>query len=176
MARLRSLSIVLIALLLVCSLTCVLQPVTAQFTSTPQPQSSLTSKLEAAATSIDQAFVAVLAVENVGANITSLITRLNEAANLLTQAQNDNATGNLITAENNADQAYSIAQEVLTLAQSELAVDYSASQNAKILTAIISVAGVVIFLVLLFSFWRRFKSNYIKNLAESTPEVSADEA
>ena len=61
------------------------------------------SDLQAANTALGQAFTAVLNAEKAGANVTDLVARINDAANILAEAENNYRTGQPIIAETQAE-------------------------------------------------------------------------
>jgi hypothetical protein len=119
------------------------------------------SKLQAANTAVEQAFNAVLDAEKVGANVTSLLARLNTAADILAQAENSYRTGDSNTA---AAQAYSvlpIAQEVTIAAQDAKQTALVSGPNAFWFPIVFTEIGVIVFVLALFLVWRRFKRSYL---------------
>jgi len=129
-------------------------------------------KLQAANTAVDQAFSAVLDAEKAGANVTGLLAQLNTADGLLAQAENSIRTGDSTTAAAQADSVLPIAQQVTTAAQSAKQTAIVSSQNAFWLTMALTVIGSIMFILVLFLVWRRFKQSYLKRLSEAKPEVN----
>jgi hypothetical protein len=130
-----------------------------------------TSKLQEANIAIGQAFNAVLNAEKVGANVTDLLFQLNSAAGILAQAENSYRSGDTNTAAAQADNVFSIAQQITTVAQNTKQGAIISGQNNFWLTIAFSVVGTIIFLEALIMFWLWFKRRYIKNLSDAKPEV-----
>jgi len=131
----------------------------------------VSSKLQAANAAVDQAFSSVLAAEKAGANVTSLLVQLNEAAGILAQAENTYRTGDSNTAASQADSVLPIAQQVTTAAQDAKQTATVSGQNAFWSTIAFSVIGASVFVLALFMVWRQFRRRYVKNLSEAKPEV-----
>jgi preprotein translocase subunit SecF len=128
-------------------------------------------KLQAANTSVEQAFNTVLAAEKAGANVTGLLAQLNVAAGILAQAENSYRAGDLNRAAIQADSVSPIAQEVATSAQDAKQAALVSGQNGFWLTIAFIVIGAFVFVLVLFLVWRRFKSGYMNNLLGLKPEV-----
>jgi hypothetical protein len=139
------------------------------FAQTEQPA----SKLEAANTTVEQAFNAVLDAEKAGANVTLLLAQLNNAANILAQAENSNRTGDSNTAAAKADSVLPIAQQVITAAQNAKQTAIVSGQNNFLFAIIFPVIGSIMFILALFLFWLFFKRHYINNLSHAKPEVNS---
>jgi CHASE3 domain sensor protein len=130
------------------------------------------SKLQAANNAVEQAFNAVLDAEKAGANVTALLSRLNLATGLLSQAEMAYRNGNLTAAASYADSVVPIASEVQTDAVNAKKEASNAYQNALWLTIGLSVIGAVIFILALFMIWKRLKRGYLKSLYSAKPEVT----
>ena len=125
---------------------------------------------------VRSAFNAVLQAEKAGANVSGLLARLNDAGELLTEAEIASASGNLTDASAKAGQCVGIAQSV----QSDATVlKASASKGADSLfwsyVTFSSVSGVV-FVIVLALVWRRFRRGYVGNVLGMKPEVKSNEA
>ena len=131
------------------------------------------SKLQAANTAVEQAFNAVLDAEKAGANVTSLLDQYNDAAYLLAQAENAYRTGDNHTAANDADAALPIAQQVTTAAQPAQESASTSAQTAFWTTVAFTVEAAIVFVLVLFLVWCRFKRSYINSLSEAKPEVNS---
>lgn len=129
------------------------------------------SKLQAANAAINQAFTAVLDAEKVGENVTDLLDQINTAQVILAQADNSFRTGDTKTAATKADSVLPIAQHVTLNAQDAKQTATVSSQNVFWTTKALTIIGIVIFVLVLFLVWRRFKQNYIKGLSQAKPEV-----
>ncbi len=130
------------------------------------------SKLQAANTAVALAFNAVLAAEKAGANVTNLIAQLNTAAGILAQAENSYRTGDYNATAAQADSVLPIAQEVTSVAQNAKQKALVSSQNAFWQMMAFTAIGASVFLLVLFSIWRRFKQGYIKSFSGSKPVVN----
>jgi hypothetical protein len=134
---------------------------------TAQPPSQLTE----AESSVKKAFSAVLKAEDDGANITDLLSRLNDGMNFLAQAETAYKTGDVNGATNNAVDASAIASEVEADA---LEASFGASIKSQMgfwSTAVVVWLAEVAFVLFMFLGWRRFKKNHIKELSNSKAEV-----
>lgn len=162
-------------LLLIGSGVCALPTGAAQTTQTQIDSSAVNSSLQSATAAVEQAFNALQDAEAAGANITQLSTQLNQAAALLAQAQNANATGDIATALSSSADATTIATSVTATAQHEAELAAASSQNQKTATIVASAVGIAVFGVVLFWVWRQFKNSYAKSLSQAKPEVASDE-
>jgi hypothetical protein len=133
--------------------------------------SNETTSIQAANSSINQAFTNVLAAEKAGGNVTQLLARLSSAGELLAEADNAYRSGNLANVTSEAENAGLIADQVNSDAISLQNASISRSQNNFLLTLIFSVDGVFVFVVVLFLVWRRVKRGYMKRLRGLKPEV-----
>jgi hypothetical protein len=118
------------------------------------------SKLQAANTAVDQAFSAVSEAEKAGANVTSLLAQLNDAAGILAHAENTYRSGNPSTAASQADSVIPIAQQVTTQAQTAQQTATVNSKNAFWFTIAFTVIGAFVFVLALFLVWRLVKRRY----------------
>jgi len=143
---------------------------------TPVKASNESASIEAANSSINQAFTNVLAAEKAGGNITQLLTELNNAGQLLAAADNAYRSGNLTSVTSNAENASLIADQVNSNALSLLNASIGKSQNNFWLTLVFSIDGAFVFVVVLFLVWRRFKRNYRMKLLGLKPKVVKNEA
>jgi hypothetical protein len=133
-----------------------------------------TAKIEAANTSINQAYVSILAAEKSGGNITSLVNQLNIANDLLSQAENNFHAGIIENVSNYADNARLIANQVNTDAiVLQKASDASARENL-FFTAFFTLDALVIWIFVIFVVWRKIKSRYVKRLYDLKPEVKEE--
>ena len=128
------------------------------------------ASIEAANSSINQAFTNVLAAEKVGGNVTQLLAELNNAGELLAAADNANRSGNLANVTSNAENASLIADQVNSNAISLLNASTGRSQNNFWLTVFFSIDGAFVFVVVLWLVWRRFKRAYKNKLLGLKPK------
>jgi len=129
------------------------------------------NQIQAANTAVEQAFNAVLDAEKNGANVTDLISQLNNATGILAQAENSYRTGDFNTATVQADNVLPIAQEVASAAQTAKQTASADGQNANLSTLAFTAIGAFVFIEALFLVWRWFKHRYIKNLPNAKSEV-----
>jgi glycopeptide antibiotics resistance protein len=129
------------------------------------------STIEAANSSINQAFSNILAAEKVGGNVTELLKRLITAGDLLAEAENAYWSGSLENITSKVDNATLIADQVNSAALNLREVSLIESQNSFWFTVIFSVVGTVVFGIVLLFVWRRFKRSYMKKLLSMKPEV-----
>jgi hypothetical protein len=139
----------------------------AVFAQTNQPE----SKLQEANFAIGQAFKAILDAEKAGENVTALMVQLNFAEGILAQAENSYRTGDSDTAAAQADSVLPIAQEITTTAQEAKRTALVSDQNVSWSTITLTVIGAIVFVLVLFLIWSRFKRNYIKSPSEAKTKV-----
>ena len=160
----KQVATIVFAVLLVITLTVSLQ-------ITPVKASNESASIEAANSSINQAFTNVLAAEKAGGNVTQLLTDLNSAGQLLAAAENAYRSENLTNVTSYSENATSIANQVNSGALSLLNASSNRSQNNFWLTLVFSIDGAFVLVVVLLLVWRRFKRNYLKNLLGLKPRV-----
>lgn len=134
------------------------------------------ASIDAANSSINQAFLSVLEAEKAGGDITQLLIELNRAGELLAEAQNALQAGDLSGISLNAVSAKQIADQVNIEALNLKEVSLVESQYNLWATLVFSVVGAVVFGVALLLVWRRFKRAYMKRLLTLKPEVVEDAA
>jgi hypothetical protein len=130
------------------------------------------SKLQAVNNSVNQAFNAVLDAEKAGANVTDLLSQLNNAANILAGAENSYRAGDITATIAKANSLLPIAQEITNNAQVLKQSAIVNGQNNFWSTIIFTIVIAVVFVLVLFFIWRWFKRNYMNRLSESKPEVT----
>ena len=129
------------------------------------------SNMQAANTSVEQAFNTVLAAEKAGANVTGLLAQLNVVAGILSQAENSYRAGDLNKAAIQAESIPPIAQEITTSAQDAKQAALVSGQNGFWLTIGFTVIGAFVFVAVLFLAWRRLKRGYMKKLLGLKPKA-----
>lgn len=134
--------------------------------------SQVETRLQQANAALGQAFTSVSSAESAGANVTSLVDRLNVAANLLAQAENAYRTGNNITAIADSAAVLPITQQVTSAAQAAKQTALSSNQNEFWKAIVIAISAIACFVLILFLIWRTFKKSYISRLMKSTPEAT----
>jgi hypothetical protein len=139
---------------------------------------SLAYTKDEANTSIQQAdeaassaFKAVLEAEKVGTNVSRLITKMNEAAVLLTNAKimvyKENFHDTIELANSSIEIANSVKYEATILKISTLSLHDFIFKNS----IIESLVGVTVFLLSMTFFWRWFKSYYVHKILGLKPRV-----
>jgi hypothetical protein len=115
-----------------------------------------------------------LDAERVGANVSGLILRLNEAGELLAEAEMAYRVGNFSEAASKADQCYMLADGVIGEASSLKSSALADAQARFSSTLIFSLAGAVVFVTALILIWFLFKPFYAKKLLRMKPEVASN--
>ena len=150
----------------------VLSPIFLLSVSGLSRQEEAASAISEAEQSLAQAYNAVLDAERVGANVSVLLTKLNDAADLLAQAEIAYRNGAANTATNKTNGVLSIASEVSAAAVDAKETAVVTSRNALWITFAFSVEGAIIFALALFLVWLRYKKSYVKDLFDAKPEVN----
>ncbi|MGD6808485.1 MAG: hypothetical protein ACQCN3_02180 [Candidatus Bathyarchaeia archaeon] len=136
-----------------------------------QCQMGVSDKIQEANNAVLSAFTELSNAESSGANVTVLLEQMNNAVNLLAQAENAYKTGNNQLASDSATSALSIAQQILPEVQNAQNISVIQGQNAFMNT--VFCAGICNFLVLLGLFfgWRLVKKHYVNKMLKSKPVV-----
>ncbi len=121
--------------------------------------------------SINLAFKNVLAVEKAGGSVTDLLERLNEAGELLAEAENAYESGNLTEVLSKAQSANAIANQVNSETLNMRFLGLIGTQDVLWLTLVFSVVGAVVFVIIIFFIWRRFRDSYLKKFFKIKPEL-----
>jgi len=124
---------------------------------------------------VRQAFNATLDAERAGANVSGLILRLNEAGEILTEAEMALGTGNSSEAASKAVQCIGIAESVKGDAVVLKASALDEAQTVFWMSLTFSVVGIAVFVVVLMLVWRWFKGGYVRKMLGMKPEVAHDE-
>ncbi|MCJ7424787.1 hypothetical protein MUP01_11045 [Candidatus Bathyarchaeota archaeon] len=122
------------------------------------------------------AFDATLDAERAGANVSSLIVRLNEAGEALAEAEIALGDGNSSEAFSKAAQCVGIAESVKSDAEVLRVSALDEAQTEFWTYLVFSVVGVAVFVVALVLVWHWFKRGYFKKVLGMRPEVAHDEA
>ena len=132
------------------------------------------SAIKEAEDALEQAFLAVLEAEMVGANVSVLMVKLSDAGGLLAEAEMAYRVGNFSEVIRKAEQCFrlveGVAVEALSL-KSRALVD---AHRVFMQTVSFSLVGAIMFFVALFFVWSWFKRYYIKKLLKMKPEAAAD--
>lgn len=132
------------------------------------------SSITLAENQMKRAFNATLSAEQAGANVSGLISKLNEAGVLLAEAEMAQRNGDLGQAVAKANSSLSLTQEVLgdCLVLREEAL---ARANETFWTTLAYSSGAIVAFVVLYAIaWRWFKRFYMRRVSESRPEVTLD--
>jgi len=129
------------------------------------------STISNAEKSVGQAYKAVLNAETVGANVTGLLTRLNYAACLLSEAQVTFEAGNFEEATRLAELASGVGSEVSSEAE-RLRVEAEHAQVERFWWSVTG-SGLTVAIVSCVSFlgYRYFKRRYYGQLLKMRPRV-----
>jgi len=136
-------------------------------------ENEVLSKIGEAENAVREAFEAVLAAENVGANVSGLMARLNEAGGFLARAEMAYNNGDLDKAFNGADQCFALANGVLDEALALKSLALADEQVRQTQTLLFSFVGAAVFVVALFLVWILFKPFYVRKLLKMKPEVAS---
>jgi hypothetical protein len=123
---------------------------------------------------LKQAFEAVLAAENAGANVSGLMVKLKQAGVFLAQAEMAYRNGDSDKATENAKQCLITLQGVSDEASASRDSALANSQQVFWQSVTISTIGAVAFLVALAFVWRRLSRRYLRKLLKMKPEVVPD--
>lgn len=129
------------------------------------------SKLVAAEESVFQAFERLLEAEESGANVSVLNARLNEAGNLLAEAEILCRNGNAHEAVGLAHQAVMIANDVQSQALELKNSTLKNKQDLLRFSLTCSLVGISVFLWVLFFAWKLFRRVYARRILRMKPEV-----
>ena len=130
------------------------------------------AKVSEAENAVNSTYEAVQGAEKAGANVTGLLSVLNETVGLLSEAEIAYKNGDLDGAVGKADQCVTVANGILNDA---LTLKSSASENAQMIfwsTLVYSSLGAGAFAIGLVLVWGWFSRRYIKKMLEMKPEVA----
>jgi len=123
---------------------------------------------------VRRAFNATLDAERAGANVSGLMAKLNEAGELLAEAETAYRVGNFSEAVGKADQCYMLVDGVIGEASSLKSSALADAQARFSSTLMFSLAGAVVFVTALILIWVLFKPFYAKKLLKMKPEVASN--
>jgi len=127
------------------------------------------SKLAQADNAVTQAFVAVEAAQEAGANVSALLKEVNDANAVLAEAHTASRSGDNETASLKSDQAFNTVQNVFSEAESlERSAKYD-SQARLVWTALLSSLGLSLLFVACLFGWRYLKKRYVRQALEMQP-------
>jgi hypothetical protein len=163
-------SSILIMLLVFASLFLV--PMAVAETSKDQAASALANADEA----VSSAYQAVSKAEESGANVSSLLVRLNVAGEYLANADIQYRLGKFENATRFANLCYSVGEEVKNEAVDSKNQAYSLGVTDLVVKMTVSMLGVVVIVFLSFFVWGAFKRRYQKRVLGMKPEVVSGES
>ena len=160
------------SIVMACALAVAIATVLSQ-TLAPQPfafgADDASSKIFQADDAVTQAFGAVKAAQEAGANVSALLTKVNEANTVLAEAHTAFRSGNNETASLKSDQAFNAVQSVVNEAESLKRSAESDSQGKLVWTALLSGVGLSLLFVACLFGWSFFERRYIKQALEMRP-------
>src|SRR4030042_530294 len=124
---------------------------------------------------VASAYTATLKAEKAGANVSDLLTRLDEAGEFLAQAHMAYRSGDFDGAILAANLARSIGEEVQNAADSLEVLARGESQQRLFFTFTGSIASIVLIVLGSFWGWRVFKRRYYERVLKMKPEVASNE-
>jgi len=133
------------------------------------------ASIERAEDSMFSAYQVVLKAEQVGANVSALLGRLNEAGELLDEAQVAFRLRSYDEAVRLADLCFEIGEETKDRADELRAEVYGSKVMSDWLTMTCSLASVIAIGFGSFWGWRVFKRRYYQRVLRMKPEVAKDE-
>ena len=122
------------------------------------------------------AYQAVLKAEEAGANVLSLLVRLNEAEEKLAQAHVAYSLGNFDETTRFADLSRNIGEEVRNEANELKSWAWAEGAQRLWFTTTGSVIGMIAVIFGSFLVWRIFKRRYYRQVLGMRPEVGTDES
>lgn len=120
---------------------------------------------------LKQAFNSVLNAEKAGANVSQLLVKLNTAGEFLSEAQNKYNSGIIENVTSILKNARQIADQVNADAVNLRNESLSKSQYTVFFTLVFSIAGSIIFGILLFFVWRKLKRAHLIKQLRMKPKV-----
>lgn len=132
------------------------------------------SKVTEASDAMQQASRATLEAEKAEADVSTLVTRLNEADQLLTNADLAFRAGNYSNALQLAEQCTGLANNIATEAVSLKLTAEANHQQKLILTVAVSSVGLSLLFTLSLVGWRFLKNRRARQLLKMKPEVEKD--
>ena len=129
------------------------------------------SKIAEADNAVKQAFVATLEAEKAGADVSTLVAKLNEAEQLLTDANFASQVENYSGAIQLAEQCISSVNGVAEEAASQKSAAEKNHEKRLIATVVTTSFGLSLLLILSMLGWRFFKSRRLRRVLKMKPEV-----
>lgn len=134
------------------------------------------SAISQAEEALASAYEAVLEAEQAGANVSSLLARLNDAGRLLAKAQVAYRLADVDEATHSANLCYEISKGVRSDANEPRIGAYETRVMGFWLTMTGSLVGVVAVVFGSFLGWRAFKRRYYRRMLRTKPEVAKNES
>jgi len=125
---------------------------------------------------VASAYQAVLEAEEAGANVSSLLVRLNEAGKFLVQGRDAYKVGDFDDAVLFANSSSSIGAEVKDEANESENLAISENLQRASLSTVESIVGVTLVVLASFLAWNVFKKRYYRWVLGKKPEVCVDES
>lgn len=125
---------------------------------------------------VASAYEAVWGAEQAGANVSSLIVRLNDAAEFLAKAYVEFRLGDFDDAIASADLCVELGESVRREADDLRVAAHGSRVMDSWLTVAGSLVGVVLVIFVSFWGWRVFKHRYRGEVLRMKPEVAKDES
>ena len=134
----------------------------------------VSSRISAAEGALQRAFVAVLDAENVGANVSALLAKLDVAGKNLTEAEMAYKGGSLVDAVSKAEQCSVLANGVIDEALALKNSAFADARRAVWQIFVFSGVGAFVILIVLALVWIMFKRSYNGKLLGMRPEAGYD--
>lgn len=122
------------------------------------------TNLNAASDAINNAFDTLSAAEKAGADVGSLVTQLNSASRLLSEAENSYRNGDTNAVKSKTSSAVIIARQVTAAAQTAKDKAESAGQSVFWSTLGLTIIGVSVLGLVLMLVWRFIRHRYAEKL------------
>lgn len=132
------------------------------------------SRINDAGDALRNAFSEIQKVERLNANVSTLISRLNVAGDLLAEAEIAYNNEDLSTALRKADQSLAVANEVLNDTVWVYNSAFADAHTSFWTTVILPIEGTVLFALVLVVVWEVFAPYYVKKLLKMKAEVPSD--
>lgn len=132
--------------------------------------------INGAESKIGLAYKSVLEAEGAGANVSSLLFRLNNSSMLLSMAQMQNRTGNFGEAVSFADQCIDSLSGIETEANGLRDNAIMDRKQRMLISAVGSTLAISAVIFVSVFGWRFFKSKYCNRVLEMKPEVQANDS
>ena len=129
------------------------------------------SKIAEADNVVKQAFVATLEAEKTGANVSTLVAKLNEAEQLLTEANFASKVGNYSGAIQLAEQCLSSVNDVAEEAASLKSAAEKSHEEKLIATVVVTCSGLSLLFILSMLGWRFLKGRRLRRMLKMKPEL-----